>query len=70
MIDKLFFGIRWVTNRIDRAGRAGFNIVFPALYITVLMAVAVGKCFWLTVLSFTKWSRFFVDAWNGRHGWR
>ena len=26
------------------------------------MAVAVGKCFWLTVLSFTKWPRFFADS--------
>ena len=70
MIDKLFDGIRWVTTRIDRAARAGFNVVFPALYITILMAMAVGKCFWLTVMSLTKWPRFFADAWDDRHGWR
>ena len=52
MIDKEFDGISWATTRNDRAGRAGFNVVFPTLYITILMVMAVGKCFWLAVLSF------------------
>ena len=69
MIDWLFDGIRWVTTRIDREGRAGLNVVFSPLYITLLMARAVGKCFWLTVLSFTKWPRLFADASDERHGW-
>jgi hypothetical protein len=70
MIDKLFDGIRWMTMRIDRAARAVFNVVFPALYIMMLMAMAVAECVWLTVMSLTKWPRVFVDAWGERHGWR
>ena len=70
MIDCLFDGIRWVTTRVDRTGRAEFNVVIPALNDTMLMAMAVGKCFWLTVMSSTKWPRFFADTWDGRHGWR
>ena len=60
MTDKLFDVIRWVTTQIDRAGWAGFSVVFSTLYITMLMAIALSKCFWLTVLSFTKWPRFFA----------
>jgi hypothetical protein len=70
MIDRLFDAIRWVTTRIDRAARAVFNVVFPALYIMMLMAMAVAECVWLTVMSLTKWPRVFVDAWGERHGWR
>ena len=70
MTDWLFDAIRGVTTRIDRWGRAGFKVVFPPLYITLLMAMAVGKCCWLTVLSFTKWPGFFADAGDERHGWR
>jgi hypothetical protein len=36
----------------------------------ILMAMAVAECVWLTVLSFTKWPRVFVDAWGERHSWR
>jgi hypothetical protein len=70
MIDKLFDGIRWVTTRIDRAARAVFYVVFPALYIMMLMSMAVAECVWLTVMSLTKWPRVFVDAWGERHSWR
>ena len=54
MIDWLFNGLRWVTTRIDRLGRAGFNVVFPPLYITLLMAMAVGKCFLADCFEFYK----------------
>ena len=70
VVDKIFDGIRCGTTRIDRAARAGFNVLSPSLEITIRMATAVGKCFWLTVLSFTKWPRFFADASDERHGWR
>ena len=70
MIAKLFDGIRWVPTRIYRAGHAVFNVVFPTLYITMLMIVALAKGVWLTLMSFTKWPRFFADAWSERHGWR
>ena len=70
MIDKLFDSIRWVTTGIDRAELAGFNVVFPALCITILMAMAAGKRFWLVVLIFTIWPRFFADTLDELHGWR
>ena len=68
MINKFFDEIRWVTTGINRAGRAEFNHMFPAVYIMLLMAKAVGKCFWLRVMSLTKWPRFFADACDGRDG--
>ena len=70
MIDKLFDGNRWVITRIARAERVVLNLAFPALYIAILMAVASGKCFWLTVMSLTKGPRFYADACDGRYGWR
>ena len=42
MNDRLFDGIHWVTTRIDREGRPRFNVVFPALYITMLMAMLMA----------------------------
>ena len=70
MVDKIFDGIRCVTTWIDRAACAEFNVLSLALEITIRMATAVGKCFWLAVLSFTKWPWYFADAFGERYSWR
>jgi len=70
MIDALFVGIRWFTTRAYRVSERLFYVVFPIIYLSLLMGFAFFRCPWETIAVTGRWPGFFKAAWRERDGWR
>ena len=70
MIDTLFVGIRWLTTGIYRLARKLFYLIYPVIYLLLLMTFACFRCLWEALAVTGRWPGIFVTAWHERDGWR
>ena len=70
MIDTLFVGIRWLTTGIYRLARRLFYLIYPVIYLILLMTLACFRCLWEALAVTGRWPGIRASAWHERDGWR
>ena len=55
MIDTLFVGIRWLTTGIYRLARRLFHLIYPVIYLILLMTLACFRCLWEALAVTGRW---------------
>ena len=69
MIDMLFVGIRWLPTGIYRLARNLFYLIYPVIYLLLLMTFACFRCLWEALAVTGRWPGIFAGAWYERGGW-
>ena len=66
MVDTLFVGIRWLTTGIYRLARRLFYLIYPVIYLFLLMTFACFRCLWEALAVTSRWPGSFASAWHDR----